>query len=106
MPLVETNEPVDGKVITINIPIEQQQLLDECALALKRLTGGRHSISRVIRILVNLQKKKIHQFIGGDEDALGNLNVKKKSDKNQFNFFEKRDKFEVNNDNQEDYDYE
>jgi hypothetical protein len=49
------------------------QLLEDCALQIKREEGGRMSLSRAIRVLVDNNKDSINAFISGDSTALGDL---------------------------------
>ena len=50
------------------------ELRDDCALVSKREEGGRISLSRVIRVLIDNNKDSINGFIKGDVTALGDLN--------------------------------
>ena len=69
-----TEAQVKGKVITVNLPEDMIQLLEDCALQIKREEGGRMSLSRAIRVLVDNNKDSINAFISGDSTALGDLN--------------------------------
>ena len=69
-----TEAQVQGKIITVNLPQDMIQLLEDCALLIKREEGGRMSLSRVIRVLIDNNKDSINGFIKGDLTALGDLN--------------------------------
>ena len=69
-----TEAQVKGKIITVNLPEDMIQLLEDCALQIKREEGGRMSLSRAIRVLVDNNKDSINAFISGDSRALGDLN--------------------------------
>ena len=69
-----TEAQVKGKIITVNLPEDMINLLEDCAIQIKRDAGGRMSLSRAIRVLVDNNKDSINAFISGDSTALGDLN--------------------------------